>query len=112
MIMEGCRWRPADRSAGSRVAGKNEFHRRLQIDPFTEQPRMIITSNCVNTIAQIPVLPLDKKNPEDIDTRTEDHLFDAIRYGIMSRPRSGLFDYNPLHSGKGGMRIADPIMGY
>jgi hypothetical protein len=25
MIMEGCRWRPSDRSAGSRVAGKNEF---------------------------------------------------------------------------------------
>ena len=30
MIIKGCRWRPSDRSAGSRVAGKNEIHRRLQ----------------------------------------------------------------------------------
>ena len=112
MIAEGCRWRPADRSAGSRVSGKNELHRRLQIDPFTEQPRLVITSNCVNTIAQLPVLPLDKRNPEDIDTKAEDHLYDAIRYGVMSRPRSSLFDYNPLNSAGSGMKMADPIFGY
>ena len=40
MIMRGCRWRPSDRSKGSRVAGKNEVHRRLQVDEFTEEPRM------------------------------------------------------------------------
>ena len=112
MIAEGCRWRPSDRSAGSRVAGKNELHRRLQLDPFTEKPRLVITSNCVNTIAQLPVLPLDKRNPEDIDTKAEDHLYDAIRYGVMSRPRSSLFDYNPLTSGGSGMKMADPIFGY
>jgi len=112
MIAEGCRWRPADRSAGSRSAGKNELHRRLQVDPFTEQPRLVITSNCVNTIAQLPVIPLDKKNPEDIDTRSEDHLYDAIRYGIMSRPRSSLWDYNPLTAGHTGMRMADQKFGY
>jgi hypothetical protein len=112
MIAEGCRWRPSDRSAGSRVAGKNELHRRLQLDPFTEKPRLVITSNCVNTIAQLPVLPLDKRNPEDIDTKAEDHLYDAIRYGVMSRPRSNLFDYNPLNSNGSGMKMADPIFGY
>jgi hypothetical protein len=112
MIAEGCRWRPADRSAGSRVSGKNELHRRLQLDPFTEQPRLVITSNCVNTIAQLPIIPLDKKNPEDIDTKAEDHLYDAIRYGVMSRPRSSLFDYNPLNSAGSGMKMADPTFGY
>lgn len=112
MIMEGCRWRPADRSAGSRVAGKQQLHRRLQVDPFTEQPRLVITSNCVNTIAQLPILPLDKKNPEDIDTKSTDHIYDAIRYGIMSRPRSSLFDYNPLTTTHAGMRSADPVFGY
>lgn len=111
MIMRGCRWRPADRSAGSRVAGKNEIHRRLQVDPFTEEPRLVITSNCTNLIAQLPILPLDKHNPEDIDTKSEDHLYDAMRYGVMSRPRSSLFDYNPLHQ-KSGMTIADPTFGY
>jgi hypothetical protein len=112
MIAEGCRWRPSDRSAGSRVAGKNELHRRLQLDAFTEQPRLVITSNCVNTIAQLPIIPLDKRNPEDIDTKAEDHLYDAIRYGVMSRPRSSLFDYNPLNSAGSGMKMADPTFGY
>ena len=112
MIIEGCRWRPADRSAGSRVAGKQQLHKRLQTDPFTEQPRLVITSNCVNTIAQLPIIPLDKKNPEDIDTKAEDHIYDAIRYGIMSRPRSSLFDYNPLTTTHAGMRSADPVFGY
>jgi hypothetical protein len=111
MIQAGCRWRPADRSAGSRIAGKNEIHRRLQVDPFTEEPRLVITSNCTNLIAQLPILPLDKSNPEDIDTKSEDHLYDALRYGVMSRPRSSLFDYNPLHQ-KSGMTVADPTFGY
>jgi hypothetical protein len=112
MIMEGCRWRPSDRSAGSRVSGKNEMHRRLQVDPFTEMPRLVITSNCVNTIAQLPIIPLDKRNPEDIDTKAEDHLYDAIRYGIMTRPRSSLFDYDPNNSKSTGMKVSDPVFGY
>lgn len=89
MIMRGCRWRPSDRSKGSRISGKNELHRRLQVDEFTDEPRLVVMSNCVNTIAQIPILPLDPTNPEDVDTKyKDDHLYDAIRYGIMSRPRS------------------------
>jgi hypothetical protein len=112
MIMKGCRWRPADRSAGSRVAGKNEVHRRLQVDPVTENPRIVFFNNCKQIIADLPALPLDKVNPEDINTKINfDHLYDALRYGLMSRPRSGLFDYNPLLKNK-GMHIADNIMGY
>ena len=92
MIREGCNWRPSDRSKGSRVAGKNELHRRLQIDEFDSQPRLVVMNNCVNTIAQLPVIPLDKDNPEDVDTDSEDHIYDAVRYGVMSRPKMGIFD--------------------
>ena len=80
MIMKGCRWRPSDRSKGSRVAGKNEIHRRLQIDDFTEEPRLVIFNNCLNLISQLPSIPLDKKNPEDVDTNSEDHLYDCLLY--------------------------------
>ena len=73
---------------------------------------MVITSNCVNTIAQLPIIQLDKKKPEDVDTKGEDHLYDAIRYGVMSRPRSSVFDYNPTASKTSGIRIADPLFGY
>jgi hypothetical protein len=109
MIREGCRWRPSDRSKGSRVSGKNEFHRRLQIDDLGK-PGIMFFDTCINCIAQIPVLPIDRDNPEDIDTDSEDHLYDAIRYGIMTRPRSSLFDFNP-ETGV-SYRPADPVMGY
>jgi hypothetical protein len=95
MITRGCRWRPSDRSRGSRVSGKNEIHRRLQVDEFTEKPRLIFFSTCTEMISQLPAIPLDKRNPEDVDTNAEDHLYDALRYGIMSRPRFSIFDYDP-----------------
>ena len=111
MILKGCRWRPSDRSKGSRVAGKNEVHRRLQIDEFTEEPRMVFFNTCVNTISQIPGLPLDKNNPEDVDTHAEDHLYDALRYGIMTRPRSNIFDFDPAAQ-RTGFQASDPTFGY
>lgn len=110
MISKGCRWRPSDRSKGSRVAGKNEIHRRLQVDEWTGEPRMVIFNTCRNLIEQLPSLPLDKNNPEDVDTNSEDHLYDALRYGVMSRPRSSVFDYDPTRSK--GMVIADSKFGY
>lgn len=94
MILRGCRWRPSDRSRGSRVSSKNEVHRRLQVDPYTEQPRLVIFSNCVNLISELPTLPLDKKNPEDVDTTVDDHMYDALRYGVMSRPTGNYGDFD------------------
>jgi hypothetical protein len=113
MVVKGCRWRPSDRSKGTRVSGKNELHRRLQVDDFTEEPRMIIFNNCSNLISQFPIIPLDKKNPEDIDTNyAHDHLYDALRYGVMSRPRHGVFDYDPATARSNTMAIADSTFGY
>ena len=113
MIMKGCRWRPADRSAGSRVAGKNEVHRRLQIDVYTNAPRMVIFKSCTQLIADLPTIPLDKTNPEDVDTKVKnDHSYDALRYGLMSRPRSAsIFDYDPK-SKIYGITVADKKFGY
>ena len=112
MIMKGCRWRPSDRSKGSRVSGKNEIHRRLQVDEFTEQPRLVFFNTCNNMVSQLPAIPLDKKNPEDVDTRAEDHLYDALRYGIMSRPRFSIFDYDPMGRPNSSMPVADSTFGY
>jgi len=111
MITKGCRWRPADRSRGSRVAGKNEIHRRLQIDDFTEEPRLVIFDHCKHIISQLPSIPLDKKNPEDVDTHSEDHLYDALRYGVQTRPRSNVFDFDPA-SQRTGFQASDPTFGY
>jgi hypothetical protein len=111
MNVKGCRWRPSDRSAGSRVAGKNELHRRLQVDEFTQEPRIVFFNTCKHLIAQLPSIPLDKNNPEDVDTKSEDHLYDALRYGIMTRPRSGLFDMDNSLT-QNNYRPADATFGY
>jgi len=111
MITRGCRWRPSDRSKGSRVSGKNEIHRRLQVDEFTEKPRLVFFSTCTEMISQLPAIPLDKRNPEDVDTNAEDHLYDALRYGIMSRPRFSIFDYDP-NAPKPTYQPSDSTFGY
>jgi hypothetical protein len=110
MIARGCRWRPSDRSRGARVAGKNELHRRLQVDEYTEEPRLVVMSNCIHTIAQIPVLQLDINNVEDVNTKSEDHIYDALRYGVMSRPRSSAWDVDPNTAKH--YRPADKVFGY
>ena len=86
MILEGCRWRPSDRSPRSRIAGKLELHKRLRPDEDTGYPSLFILDNCVNLIRTLPMLPVDKNNPEDVNTHAEDHAYDALRYGCMSRP--------------------------
>lgn len=111
MIMKGCRWRPSDRSKGSRVSGKNELHRRLQVDEFTEEPRLVFFNSCTNVISQLPSIPLDKNNPEDVDTKAEDHLYDALRYGIMSRPRFSIFDFDSQMP-RNTHTPADAVFGY
>ena len=112
MIVEGCRWRPSDRSRGSRVSGKNEVHRRLRIDTERERAGIEIFDSCTNLIAQLPTILLDKSNPEDVDTKAEDHLYDALRYGIMSRPVSrSIFDY-PSQMLEPQWQPADSRFGY
>ena len=113
IISTGCRWRPSDRSAGSRVAGKNQLHQRLRVDEVTELPGIIFFDTCRQIIADLPVIPSDPKGSDDIDPRyASDHAYDSIRYGIMSRPRAR----SPFDFGDGppkpSYRPADAVFGY
>jgi len=84
MIQNGCRWRPSDRSPKSRINGKLEVHKRLTVKD--KQPGIRIFKTCRNLIRTLGMLPTDDKNPEDVNTHAEDHAYDALRYGCMSRP--------------------------
>lgn len=89
MRLNGCLWRPSDRSPGSRKSGKMEVHRRLRIfNDYEGKPtaKLKIFKSCRNLIRTLPSLPLDSNDMEDIDTTSEDHAYDALRYGLMSRP--------------------------
>jgi hypothetical protein len=75
-----------------RRADKNRHGGKIQIHEWLRtrdngKPHLIITMNCPNLIREISVIPLDKKDPEDVDTNVDDHAYDALRYLIMSRPR-------------------------
>ena len=56
-----------------------------------QRPLLTFTKACPNCIRTIPVLPylsVDRKygNPEDVDTHSEDHAYDAVTSYLMSRP--------------------------
>jgi hypothetical protein len=74
---------------------------------------MTIFENCTQLIADLPTIPLDKSNPEDIDTKVKnDHTYDALRYGVMSRPRSAsIFDFDPNKQSRGN-EVACKVFGY
>lgn len=98
MISMGCRWRPSDRSAGARVAGKNRLHELLKIDEVTEVPGIVFFDNCRQIIADLPAIPSCPKGSDDIDQRfASDHTYDSIRYGVMSRPKA----FSPFDMGQG-----------
>lgn len=113
MIAEGCRWRPADRTAGSRVAGKNRLHELLRYDEEIERPGIVVFNTCRQIIADLQVIPSDPKGGDDIDVRyASDHTYDSIRYGIMSRPKSkSIFDFGDS-SNTTAWKPFDKVFGY
>ena len=79
----GHKLRRADKN---RIQGKIQIHEYLRVKQGS-RPRLQIFNTCPNLIRELQGLPLDKNNPEDVDTHAPDHAYDALRYLIMSRPR-------------------------
>ena len=79
----GHKLRRADKN---RIQGKIQIHEYLRVQQ-SRRPRLQIFNTCPNLIRELTGIPLDKSNPEDVDTHAPDHAYDALRYLIMSRPR-------------------------
>jgi Terminase large subunit, T4likevirus-type, N-terminal len=84
MNLLGCRWQPAEKGDGSRIAGKSLVHARLA-PKGDGWPGLVITRNCRNLIRELPALCYGKRNPEDVDTDAPDHSYDALRYGLSRK---------------------------
>jgi hypothetical protein len=97
MMRCGVRWTPSDRN---RIQGKMEIHRRLADDPRTNEPRLRVFSTCSNTVKQLAAIPLSKTNSEDVDTKAEDHAYDALRYMLMTR----MTGYASIHQTLNGIK--------
>lgn len=70
-------------SSKDRVPGWNFVHQYLRWDDKNE-PKLKIFDTCKNTIRTLPILISDENNPEDIDSRSEDHIADDLRYFLQT----------------------------
>lgn len=66
-----------------RLAGVSLVADKLRVRP-DGLPRLLVCSTCHHLIRTLPALPRSATNPEDVDTRAEDHAYDALRYLLMS----------------------------
>ena len=83
LVRAGHKLRRADKN---RIQGKIQIHEYLKVQQ-SGRPRLQILNTCPNLIRELQSIPLDKTNPEDVNTHAPDHAYDALRYLIMSRPR-------------------------
>jgi hypothetical protein len=71
-------------SARGAMGGWDQVRARLNGDG--ERPGIYFFSTCRDSIRTLPALQHDQNKPEDVDTESEDHAPDEIRYACMSRP--------------------------
>lgn len=86
MAAFGIRFEPADNSAGSRKRGWSRM-RDLMKQAGADRPEgpgLWVMEHCRQFIRTIPTLPRDEKNPDDVDTESEDHIGDEARYLVTS----------------------------
>jgi len=87
MAGRGIFFRRADNarvSARGALGGWDQLRSRLLGDG--ERPGIYFFSTCRDAIRTLPALQHDTTKPEDVDTESEDHAPDEIRYACMSRP--------------------------
>lgn len=74
----------------NRASGKMAVHEALATAPDGMTPNLMIFQSCPNLVRTLPYLPYDPHNPEDVDTKAEDHGYDCLRYGLMNQLMSSI----------------------
>jgi hypothetical protein len=73
----------------SRIHKIRQFHERLRIpEDGKSAPMMQIYDTCSQFLRTIPNLVVDPSNPEDLDTKGEDHIYDEACHILMWRAMS------------------------
>ncbi|MBW3636488.1 MAG: terminase, partial [Armatimonadetes bacterium] len=89
MKAEGVEWERADKRPGSRKTGWSTLRERLangKAKPL-ELPSLFVFDTCIDWVRTVPVLPRDKRDTDDVDSKSEDHAGDETRYRIMVPPK-------------------------
>lgn len=79
---ENCKWRTPPKP--NRAAGVTLIHNYLKatINQDPDKPHLYIFDSCKFLLENIPVLQYDPRKPDDVDTKMEDHDYDALRYRL------------------------------
>ena len=86
----GVSWTRADKSPGSRITGWEQVRTMMKAawpnkgGTPREAPGLFVFDRCEQFIRTVPGLPRDEKNMDDVDTNTEDHTADEVRYRVRS----------------------------
>ena len=71
-------------SRKDRKAGLQLVHSMLQQRTEAGEPMLKIFNTCTDFWRTMTSLVVDKTNPEDIDSTGEDHIFDEVKYAVLS----------------------------
>ena len=83
----GIKWKKSVKSRGSRVIGLQVMRDMLESAITGEGPGIYFTRNCLATLEILPYLRRDEKQADDVDTNSEDHIWDMVRYRILDKSR-------------------------
>jgi hypothetical protein len=79
----GVKWVMAKQGKDTRINGYQLVRQALRNALDKKQGGLFFIRNCQATIQTVPYLPRDEKNPDDVDTKAEDHAYDMIKYLLL-----------------------------
>ncbi len=87
MREEGLDFRRADNTRVGTLGALSGWDQvRARIAGTNGVPDLVVFSTCRDFIRTVPSLQHDPLRPEDLDTRSEDHIADETRYACLARP--------------------------
>jgi hypothetical protein len=94
----GIEWTKSNKSPGSRVIGLQIIRDRLEASESGDGPGLFFTENCHAALITLPVLPRDETNEDDVDSDSEDHVYDEIRYRCFASNNRNATSINLRHA--------------
>ena len=72
------------RGNNDRLSGLQRLHEYLRPGVEGLEPGLQVFDTCANLIRTLPALVYDDHNVEDVDSASDDHSYDALRYALMA----------------------------
>lgn len=83
MADQGVIWEASDKARGTRKVGMQLMRDRMMASVRGEGAGYYVMDHCRSTIDILPSLPRDPDEMDDVDTTSEDHVWDGHRFRIL-----------------------------